>query len=94
MLSISRALILRPRLLLLDEPSEGLSPLLVREVISTLANIRNRFGTTILIVEQNVRAALSIAHRVYVMKLGHIVMEEAHPERLLQDENLRKAYLS
>lgn len=94
MLSISRALILRPRLLLLDEPSEGLSPLLVREVISTLADIRKRLGTTILIVEQNVRAALSIAHRVYVLRLGQIVMEEARPERLLQDEKLRKAYIS
>lgn len=94
MLSISRALILRPRLLLLDEPSEGLSPLLVKEVISTLRDIRDKFRTTILIVEQNVRAALSIAHRVYVMKLGQIVIEEAHPERLLQDEKLRKAYIS
>jgi len=94
MLSISRALILRPRLLLLDEPSEGLGPLLVREVISTLADIRRRLGTTILIVEQNVRAALSIAHRVYVMRLGQIVMEEAQPERLLDDEKLRKAYIS
>lgn len=94
MLSISRALILRPTLLLLDEPSEGLSPLLVKEVISTLRDIRDKFRITILIVEQNVRAALSIAHRVYVMKLGQIVIEEAHPERLLQDEKLRKAYIS
>ncbi len=94
MLSISRALILRPRLLLLDEPSEGLGPLLVKEVMSRLADIRERLGTTILIVEQNVRAALSIAQRVYVMRLGQIVMEEANPERLLEDEKLRKAYIS
>ena len=94
MLSISRALILRPRLLLLDEPSEGLSPLLVREVVSTLADIRDLYGTTILIVEQNVRAALSIARRVYVMRLGQIVMEEARPERLLEDEKLRQAYIT
>lgn len=94
MLSVSRALILRPRLLLLDEPSEGLSPLLVREVISTLADIRKRLGTTMLIVEQNVRAALGIADRVYVMKLGQVVMEEANPQRLLEDEKLRRAYIT
>lgn len=94
MLSVSRALLLRPRLLLLDEPSEGLSPLLVKEVISTLADIRKKLGTTILIVEQNVRAALSIADRVYVMRLGEIVMEEGSPERLLKDEKLRTAYIS
>lgn len=94
MLSVSRALILRPRLLLLDEPSEGLSPLLVREVISALADIRRRLGTTMLIVEQNVRAALSIADRAYVMRLGHIVVEEANPQRLLEDEKLRRAYIS
>ncbi len=94
MLSVSRALILRPRLLLLDEPSEGLSPLLVREVISTLADIRKRLGTTMLIVEQNVRAALGIADRVYVMRLGQVVMEEANPQRLLEDEKLRRAYIT
>jgi len=94
MLSVSRALILRPRLLLLDEPSEGLSPLLVREVISALADIRKRLGTTMLIVEQNVRAALSIADRAYVMRLGQVVVEEANPQRLLADEKLRRAYIS
>lgn len=94
MLSVSRALILRPRLLLLDEPSEGLSPLLVREVISALADIRKRLGTTMLIVEQNVRAALSIADRAYVMRLGQVVVEEANPQRLLEDEKLRRAYIS
>lgn len=94
MLSVSRALILRPRLLLLDEPSEGLSPLLVREVISALADIRKRLGTTMLIVEQNVRAALSIADRAYVMRLGQVVVEEASPQRLLEDEKLRRAYIS
>lgn len=94
MLSVSRALILRPRLLLLDEPSEGLSPLLVREVISALADIRTRLGTTMLIVEQNVRAALGIADRAYVMRLGQVVVEEADPQRLLEDEKLRRAYIS
>lgn len=94
MLSVSRALILRPRLLLLDEPSEGLSPLLVREVISALADIRKRLGTTMLIVEQNVRAALGIADRAYVMRLGQVVVEEADPQRLLEDEKLRRAYIS
>lgn len=94
MLSVSRALILRPRLVLLDEPSEGLGPLLVKEVISALADIRKRLGTTMLIVEQNVRAALSIADRAYVMRLGQIVVEEANPQRLLEDEKLRRAYIS
>jgi branched-chain amino acid transport system ATP-binding protein len=94
MLSVSRALILRPRLLLLDEPSEGLSPLLVKEVISALADIRKRLGTTMLIVEQNVRAALSIADRAYVMRLGQVVVEEANLQRLLEDEKLRRAYIS
>lgn len=94
MLSVSRALILRPRLLLLDEPSEGLSPLLVKEVISALADIRKRLGTTMLIVEQNVRAALSIADRAYVMRLGQVVLEEANLQRLLEDEKLRRAYIS
>lgn len=94
MLAISRALILRPRLLLLDEPSEGLSPLLVKEVIATLAEIRRRLGTTILLVEQNVRAALGIADRVYVMRLGELVMEETSPGRLLDSEKLRNTYVS
>jgi branched-chain amino acid transport system ATP-binding protein len=93
MLAIARALVLRPKLLLLDEPSEGLSPLLVREVIARLKEIQRTFGTTILLVEQNVRAALGIADRVYVMRLGEVVLEEDCPERLLDSERLRQAYI-
>ncbi|MGH7322835.1 MAG: ABC transporter ATP-binding protein [Candidatus Rokuibacteriota bacterium] len=94
MLSISRALILRPRLLLLDEPSEGLSPILVRDTYAALAQAQRELRTTVLLVEQNVRAALSIATRVYVMRLGQIVAEERDPARLLEDERLRRAYIS
>lgn len=93
MLAISRALVLRPKLMLLDEPSEGLSPLLVREVIARLKEIQRTFGTTILLVEQNVRAALGISDRVYVMRLGEVVLEEDCPERLLDSERLRQAYI-
>ncbi|MBI2525010.1 MAG: ABC transporter ATP-binding protein [Candidatus Rokubacteria bacterium] len=94
MLSISRAMILRPRLLLLDEPSEGLSPLLVKEMFAVLGRVARELGTTVLVVEQNVRAALGIASRVYVMRLGQIVMEERNPSRLLDGEALRRAYIS
>ncbi|MBI2525286.1 MAG: hypothetical protein HYV93_04825 [Candidatus Rokubacteria bacterium] len=94
MLSISRAMILRPRLLLLDEPSEGLSPLLVKEMFAVLGRVARGLGTTVLVVEQNVRAALGIASRVYVMRLGHIVMEERDPSRLLDGDALRRAYIS
>jgi branched-chain amino acid transport system ATP-binding protein len=93
MLAISRALVLRPKLLLLDEPSEGLSPLLVREMMARLKEIQRTFGTTILLVEQNVRAALGISDRVYVMRLGEVVLEEDCPERLLDSERLRQAYI-
>ncbi len=94
MLSISRALILRPRLLLLDEPSEGLSPLLVKEMFAVLGRVARELGTTVLVVEQNVRAALGIASRVYVMRLGRIVLEEREPARLLEGDALRRAYIT
>ena len=68
--------------------------MLVKEVIAALGDIRKTLGTTILIVEQNVRAALSIADRAYVMRLGQIVMEEAEPARLVEDEKLRRAYIA
>jgi branched-chain amino acid transport system ATP-binding protein len=94
MLSISRALILRPRLLLLDEPSEGLSPLLVKEMFAALGRVTHERGTAVLVVEQNVRAALGIASRAYVMRLGRIVLEERDPLRLLDGDALRRAYIS
>lgn len=77
MLGIGMALITRPNLLLLDEPSVGLAPVLVQAVMSTLEHIKNDLGTSILLVEQNVKQALRIADRVYVMKMGEILLEES-----------------
>ncbi len=91
MLSIGRALMSRPRLLMLDEPSLGLAPLLVRAIFDTIREINQR-GVTILLVEQNARAALKIAHRGYVLETGRVVLSGPAQE-LLQDERVRKAYL-
>lgn len=91
MLAIGRALMARPRLLLLDEPSLGLAPLIVRKIFDIVRKI-NREGRTILLVEQNARAALSLAHRGYVMETGRIVMENAS-RALLDDPRIREAYL-
>lgn len=95
MLAISRALMAYPKLLLLDEPSTGLSPILVAELFRVLKDLRTTLKTSILLVEQNVREALHIADRAYVMKAGRIVFHEAtKPENLIQDERLREAYLT
>jgi branched-chain amino acid transport system ATP-binding protein len=83
MLGIGMALITRPNLLLLDEPSVGLAPVLVQAVMSTLEQIKNDLGTSILLVEQNVKQALRIADRVYVMKMGEIILEDC-AENLLE----------
>ncbi|HHH40074.1 MAG TPA: ABC transporter ATP-binding protein [Sedimenticola sp.] len=91
MLAIGRALMGRPRLLLLDEPSMGLAPLLVEEIFRVIQQL-NRQGVTILLVEQNARAALGIAHRGYVLETGRVVLS-ASAEELLADEAVRKAYL-
>ena len=91
MLAIGRALMARPRLMLLDEPSMGLAPVLVEQVFDIIQTI-NRQGTTILVVEQNAAVALSIAHRGYVLQDGHIVMQGAAAE-LLDDDDIRRAYL-
>ncbi len=91
MLAIGRALMAQPRLLLLDEPSLGLAPLLSRSIFKTIKEI-NAQGVTILIVEQNARAALRLAHRGYVLEVGRVVMEDS-AERLLADESVREAYL-
>ncbi|MCS7283075.1 MAG: ABC transporter ATP-binding protein [Anaerolineae bacterium] len=91
MLTIGRALMARPRLLLLDEPSLGLAPMLVRAIFETIREI-NAGGTTILLVEQNARAALKIAHRAYVLETGRVVLSGPAHE-LMQDERVRKAYL-
>lgn len=91
MLAVGRALMSRPRLLLLDEPSMGLAPILVEEVFEIIRDI-SADGTTILLVEQNARMALSIADRGYVLQTGEIALAGA-AEDLLQDEQVRKVYL-
>jgi branched-chain amino acid transport system ATP-binding protein len=91
MLAISRALMARPGLLLLDEPSMGLSPILVETIFRIIQDI-NRQGTTILLVEQNARMALRVAHRGYVLQTGRIVLHDAAAE-LLRSDLVRKSYL-
>jgi branched-chain amino acid transport system ATP-binding protein len=91
MLAIGRTLMSRPKLMLMDEPSMGLAPLLVKEIFEIIKEI-NRGGTTILLVEQNAHMALSIAHRAYVLETGKIVLEGPAKE-LAQNEQVRKAYL-
>jgi len=94
MLAIGRALMLTPELILLDEPSAGLAPILVKELMKTIEEINKKTGMSVLLVEQNVREAFSIAHKAYVMKVGKIVLENSHPTSLLDDEALRKSYLT
>jgi branched-chain amino acid transport system ATP-binding protein len=91
MVAIGRAMMSRPRLLMLDEPSLGLAPLVVRQVFETIKKI-NSLGTTVLLAEQNAFAALKIAHRAYVMENGHLVME-GDRETMLGNEQVRKAYI-
>jgi branched-chain amino acid transport system ATP-binding protein len=91
MLAIGRALMARPDVLLLDEPSMGLSPILVETIFEVIRDI-NRLGTTILLVEQNARMALRVAHRGYVIQTGRIVLHDAAPA-LLRSDLVRKAYL-
>ena len=91
MLAIGRALMGKPKIMLMDEPSMGLSPLLVREIFSIIREI-NRDGTTILLVEQNAKMALSIANHAYVLKNGSIVLDGTG-EELLRSEEVQKAYL-
>ncbi len=93
MLAIGRGLMCQPKLLMLDEPSLGLAPLVVKELMEKIHGLSTSLDTTILIVEQNVREAFKIVERVYVLKLGKIVLEEK-PDTLFQDERLRKAYLA
>ena len=92
MLSISRALMARPHLMLLDEPSLGLSPILTREIFEIVARINRERGTTILLVEQNANVALRVADYGYVLEVGRIVMEDTS-ERLLQKDDIREFYL-
>ena len=91
MLAMGRALMARPRILLLDEPSMGLSPLLVDLIFDTITSI-NKEGTTVLLVEQNALMALSIAHRGYVLQTGQIILTDS-AENLKQNEMVQKSYL-
>ncbi|MEG3639009.1 ABC transporter ATP-binding protein [Magnetococcus sp. PR-3] len=92
MVAIGRALMGKPKLLLLDEPSMGLAPLLVAEILRVIKTLNREQGLTCLLVEQNARAALTIAHRGYVLETGRVAMEGAG-KALLNDEAIKKAYL-
>jgi branched-chain amino acid transport system ATP-binding protein len=91
MLAMGRALMARPRLLLMDEPSMGLAPLLVKTIFKIIAEI-NQTGTTILLVEQNANMALSIANRAYVIETGRVVLSGT-PEELSESDQVKSAYL-
>lgn len=91
MLAIARGLMANPKILLLDEPSLGLAPILVKSIFATIKEI-NKSGVTVLLVEQNAKAALKLAHRGYVLEVGNIVLADTS-ENLLQNPEVRKAYL-
>ena len=91
MLAVGRALMSRPKLMLLDEPSMGLAPMLIQQIFAIISEI-NQQGTTILLVEQNAQQALSRAHRAYVLETGRIVKSGAGSE-LLNDPTVKDAYL-
>ena len=92
MLAIGRALMSRPTLLLLDEPSLGLAPLMVKRIFEAIRKINQETGTTILLVEQNAHQALRLASRGYVLVNGQITLS-GQSEELLQNQEIRKAYL-
>ena len=92
MLAMGRALMSKPEFVLMDEPSMGLSPLLVSEIFEIIKAI-NENGTTVLLVEQNAKKALSIADRAYVLETGNIVLS-GDAKDLMNDESVKKAYLS
>ncbi len=92
MLAIGRALMAKPKILLLDEPSMGLAPLVVQEIFNVIENLRREKGTTILLVEQNAKAALKMADRGYVLETGKVVLEGIASE-LLDNKEIQRAYL-
>jgi branched-chain amino acid transport system ATP-binding protein len=92
MLAIGRALMLRPRLMLLDEPSFGLAPLIVQEIYGIMRQIREKEGTTMLLVEQNANIALNLADHAYLLETGTVVMS-GESSVIRDDENVRKSYL-
>ena len=92
MLAISRALMARPRLLLLDEPSLGLAPIIVKQIFDIIRKINTESKTTIFLVEQNANLALKVAHRGYVMETGRVTYSDS-AENLLTNDEVRKAYL-
>jgi branched-chain amino acid transport system ATP-binding protein len=92
MLAISRALMAKPKLLLLDEPSMGLAPLVVQEIFAVIENLRREKGTTVLLVEQNAKAALKMADRGYVLETGKVILEGIASE-LLDNKEIQRAYL-
>jgi branched-chain amino acid transport system ATP-binding protein len=91
MLAIARALMVRPKLILMDEPSMGLSPILVEEIGKIILNI-NQLGVSILLVEQNARMALRLAKKVYILEIGAIALEGS-PDDMSADEGVKRAYL-
>ncbi len=92
MLAIGRALMARPRLLLLDEPSMGLAPLVVQDIFRVLEQLRQENGTTILLVEQNAKAALKLADRGYVLETGKVILE-GESDELMENAEVKRAYL-
>ncbi|RME62472.1 MAG: ATP-binding cassette domain-containing protein, partial [Nitrospirae bacterium] len=92
MLAIARGLMARPRMLLLDEPSTGLAPVLVKEIFNYIKILNKEIGLTVLLVEQNARAALKVADRAYIIETGRIVLE-GKTEDLLQSREVERAYL-
>jgi branched-chain amino acid transport system ATP-binding protein len=92
MLAIGRALMARPTLLLLDEPSMGLAPLVIKEIFRYIVDLRNTYGLTVLLVEQNARSALKIAHTGYVLETGRIILQ-GPAEDLLLNRDVQRAYL-
>jgi len=92
MLAIGRALMAKPKLLLLDEPAMGLAPILVQEIFRVIEELRRQQGTSVLLVEQNARVALKVADRGYVLETGKVILEETASE-LLANKDVQRAYL-